>query len=115
MPDRHDDRPDLSSLCRGDRIHGVILISALYGALIRYAHNLLTAHQDNPFAIGGFVVFVTTFRPSTDELVLFQQQMALLLLIFLLALVFAIRRRPVRMQPALAPHQLSWSQQHPQR
>ena len=94
---------------------GVILISALYGALIRYAHNLLTAHQDNPFAIGGFVVFVTTFRPSTDELVLFQQQMALLLLIFLLALVFAIRRRPVRMQPALAPHQLSWSQQHPQR
>ena len=94
---------------------GVILISALYGALIRYAHNLFMAHQDNPFALGGFVVFVTSFRPSTDELVLFQQQMACLLLLFLLALVFAVQRRPIRMRPALAPHQLSWSQQHPQR
>lgn len=94
---------------------GVILISALYGALIRYAHNIFVAHQGNPFALGGFVVFVTTFRPSTDELVLFQQQMACLLLVFLLALIFAIRRRPVRMRTAPVPYQMSWSQQHPQR
>ena len=74
---------------------GVILISAMYGALIRYAHNLYVSRQDNPFIVTAFVLFVTTFRPSTDDLVLFQQQAVLLLLVYLLARMFAARtRRP---------------------
>ena len=70
---------------------GIILISALYGAIIRHAHNFYVAHPENPFVVSGFVLFVTTFHPSTDDLVLFEQQMALLLIVFLLALFFAIR------------------------
>ena len=73
---------------------GVILISALYGALIRYAHNFYVMRQDNPFVVGAFVLFVTTFHLSTDDLVLFQQQALMLLLVYLLALLFAARIRP---------------------
>jgi hypothetical protein len=85
-------------------ILGVILISALYGALIRHAHNLYIVRRDNPFAIGAFVLFVTTFRPSTDDLVLFQQQAFLLLVVFGLALVFAIRIRGAPGTPYLPPN-----------
>jgi hypothetical protein len=92
---------------------GVILISVLYGALIRHAHNFYVARPDNPFAVCGFVLFVTTFRPATDDLVLFQQQAFLLLFVFVLALVFAARTRPVHLglnpSPApLGPSQPRW-------
>ncbi|HEX6740186.1 MAG TPA: O-antigen polymerase [Sphingomicrobium sp.] len=73
---------------------GVILLSALYGALIRYAHNFYITRQDKPFVVSLFVLFVTTFHLSTDDLVLFQQQALLLLLAYLLALLFAVRIRP---------------------
>ena len=91
-------------------ILGVILISALYGALIRLAHNLYVLRQDNPFIVTAFVLFVTTFRPSTDDLVLFQQQAALLLLVYGLALIFAARTKRLAggpelpMQPAPMSH-----------
>lgn len=70
---------------------GVIILSALYGALIRVAHNFHIARQDNPFVVSAFVVFVTTFHIATDDLVLFQQQIVLLLVVYGLALVFATR------------------------
>lgn len=73
---------------------GVILISALYGALIRYAHNIYVMRQDNPFVVAAFVLFVTTFHLSTDDLVLFQQQALMLLIVFLLGLLVASRTRP---------------------
>jgi hypothetical protein len=67
----------------------------LYGALIRRAHNFYVERQDNPFVVSAFVLFVTTFHPSTDDLVSFQQQATLLLLMLALALLFATRlRRP---------------------
>ena len=44
-------------------ILGVILISLLYGALIRHAHNFYIGRQDNPFAIGAFVLFSTHVSP----------------------------------------------------
>ena len=88
---------------------GVILISALYGALIRYAHNFYIARQDSPFVVTLFVLFVTTFHLSTDDLVLFQQQASLLLLVYLVALLFAARTRPapVGLEPAPYPGRLS--------
>jgi len=76
-------------------ILGVILMSLLYGALIRYAHNFYIGRQDNPFAITAFVLFVTTFHLATDDLVLFQQDIFLLALVYLLALLFASKRRPL--------------------
>jgi hypothetical protein len=90
---------------------GVILISALYGALIRYAHNFYMARQDNPLVVTLFVLFVTTFHLSTDDLVLFQQQASLLLLVYLLALLFAVRTRtaPVGLESAPYPGRLSHS------
>ena len=76
-------------------IIGVILLSALYGALIRRAHNFYINRHDNPFVVCAFVLFVTTFHPSTDDLVLFQQQAGLLLIIIVLALLFATRERQI--------------------
>ena len=90
---------------------GVILFSALYGALIRKAHDYYRRHQDNPFVVALFVLFATTFHLSTDELVLFQQQAVLLLLVLGLALVVARSRarsaavglRPLGFAPGMAP------------
>lgn len=84
-------------------IIGVILISVLYGALIHHAHNFYIRRPDNPFVVGGFVLFVTTFHASTDDLVLFQQQMVLLLIVLGLASLFATRWR--RDPSDLAPYQ----------
>jgi hypothetical protein len=74
-------------------ILGVILFSALYGALIRYAHNFYIRRQDNPFVVTAFVLFVTTFQFSTDQLVLLQQQAALLILVAGLSVLFATKMR----------------------
>ena len=92
-------------------IIGVILISALYGALIRYAHGFYIRRQDNPFIVTAFVLFVTTFHPSTDDLVLFQQQAVLLLVVFVLGLLFATRNK--RVMADVASHPYSASLSHP--
>ena len=94
-------------------IIGVIVMSALYGALIRHASNFYIRRQDNPFVVTAFVLFITAFHFSTDDLVLFQQQMVLFVFILGLALVFARRVRPVLPEaqpvpvfaPALGPPQ----------
>lgn len=82
-------------------ILGVVLMSVVYGALIRYAHNIYLSRPANPFVICGFVLFVTTFHLSTDDLVLFQQDMLMLAAVFLLALPFAgrVRRSPSAADP----------------
>ena len=83
-------------------ILGVILMSLLFGALIRYAHNFYMARQENPFAITAFVLFVTTFHLATDDLVLFQQDMGLLVLVYFLGLLFASTRRRTAPRPVAA-------------
>ena len=83
---------------------GVILISALYGALIRYAHNFYVVRHDKPFVVAAFVIFVTTFRPSTDDLVLVQQQVALLIIVYILALLFAVKRQRAPSGAAVPSH-----------
>jgi hypothetical protein len=93
---------------------GVILMSALYGALIRYAHTAYMRRHDNPFVVAAFVVFVTAFRFSTDDLVAWQQQTIFLLFTLGLAVVFAHRRSCSRVNltasplpaPAANPHAL---------
>jgi hypothetical protein len=82
---------------------GVLLISAIYGALIRYAHHVYVRQEDNPFVTCAFVLVVTTFHPSTDDLVLFQQQIVLLFIFFLLAVPFASRVRPATDTVVMAP------------
>ena len=94
-------------------IIGVILLSVLYGALIRYAHNFYIRRQDNPFVVGAFVLFVTTFHPSTDDLVLFQQQAVLLLLLLGLALPFASRIQSVMPGSGSHPYRPPLSRPHP--
>ncbi|MEO7366148.1 MAG: O-antigen polymerase [Sphingomicrobium sp.] len=83
-------------------ILGVVLISVLYGALIRHAHNFYIRRPENPFSVAGFVLFVTTFHPSTDDLVLFQQQVMLLLLVWGLALLVASRTRTSGVNPSVS-------------
>ncbi|MBA3511182.1 O-antigen polymerase [Sphingomonas sp.] len=74
-------------------ILGVILISVLYGALIHHAHNFYIRSPDNPFVVTAFALFVSSFSPSTDQLVLFQQQVVMLLMVLGVASLFASRWR----------------------
>lgn len=86
---------------------GVILMSALYGALIRYAHTAYMRRHDNPFVVAAFVIFVCAFRFSTDDLVAWQQQTIFLIFTLGLAVVFANKKSdgplPLTSSPVPAP------------
>jgi hypothetical protein len=82
-------------------ILGVILLAMIYGLLIRKAHDVYMANQDSPFVLCFFVLFVTTFRLSTDDLVLVEQQLTLLAGVYLIARL-ALRRVDVAAEPAKA-------------
>jgi oligosaccharide repeat unit polymerase len=63
-------------------LFGVVILSMLYGKLIRVAYQLFARRYPNPFAIVFYVLFVTTFRFESTGLVAFQQQCLLLLLCY---------------------------------
>lgn len=62
---------------------GVILIFGIFGILIRAGHELYLAHQENAFSLALFVIFATTFKMGTDDLVAFQQQILMLLIVWI--------------------------------
>lgn len=71
---------------------GVVLLSILYGALLKAAYNFLWRKYPDPFAIVFVVIVVTDFEFSTKRLVDFQQ-MTFLLLICYLAMAFFFPKR----------------------
>ena len=75
---------------------GVIVIFGIFGMLIRAGHELYLTYQENAFVLALFVMFATTFRMGTDDLVAFQQQMLMLLIVWITARYFAGPKR----QPA---------------
>ena len=93
-------------------IIGVILFSLLYGVIIHRAHNFYLPRQDNPFVVSGFVLFVTTFHFSTDDLVSFQQQAILLFLTLGLALLFASKKRSTSQDPSTSSYPASANTPH---
>ena len=72
---------------------GVIVIFGTFGMLIRAGHELYLTYQENAFVLALFVMFATTFRMGTDDLVAFQQQMLMLLIVWITARYFAGPKR----------------------
>lgn len=79
---------------------GVILIFGIFGVLIRAAHELYLTHQENPFSLALFVIFVTTFKVGTDDLVAFQQQLLMLLFVWV-AIRYFVRPTQRSFQPSI--------------
>jgi hypothetical protein len=73
-------------------VPGVIVIFMLFGVIIRGAHEFYLTHQAEAFALAFFVVFATTFRMGTEDLVSFQQQMLMLAIVYLVSRMFASRK-----------------------
>lgn len=71
---------------------GVILLSILYGALLRGVYNFLWRRYPDPFAIVFVVIFATTFDIATKRLVDFQH-LTLLLFLCYLAVTFFLPRK----------------------
>lgn len=61
---------------------GVVLLSIVYGALVRIAYHYYWRRYPDPFAIVFYSIFLTMFQFSTRQLVFFEQQLALLLLCY---------------------------------
>ena len=60
-------------------IPGVVLLSTLYGMLLRWAYGFLWRRYPNPLAITFYAIFLTTFDISSKKLVDLQQLLGLLL------------------------------------
>lgn len=64
---------------------GVILLSMIYGALIKLAYNFMSRRYPNPFAIVFYIIFLTSFEIASRPLVGFQQRVGLLLVCYAIA------------------------------
>lgn len=58
---------------------GAFAFALLYGVLLRLAYHFYWRRYPSPVVVVFYALFITTFRFSTDFLVAFQQQLALLL------------------------------------
>jgi hypothetical protein len=76
---------------------GVVLLSMIFGALLKAAYNFMWRRYPDPFAIVFYVLVVTTFQFSTTQLVRSEQQLALLLICYLVAALLVPTRRRVGM------------------
>jgi len=69
-------------------IPGVVLLSMIYGLLLRWAYNFYWARYPDPFAITFYVLFVTRFDFATKRLIEFEQMVVLLFLVFVIVRMF---------------------------
>lgn len=70
------------------RLPGVIILSMLYGALIRQVYGVYWRRYPSPFIIVLYVLFITQFDFGTKRLIEFQQTMALLLVVLFAVAAF---------------------------
>ena len=95
---------------------GVILLSIIYGALIRGAYHFSWRRYPNPFAIVFLMIFLTNFSISTKGLIRFEQQTALLFICYVAVAFFVPRVRSVAVSfnpSAAAPPARALSLRHP--
>ena len=62
---------------------GVVLLSIIYGALLRVIYHFYWRRYPNPFVVILYVLFLTTFHFSTRQLVRLEQQLVLLLICYI--------------------------------
>lgn len=75
-------------------VPGVIVLFLIYGILLRKIFELLTANRRHGMIIAGFVLFVSQFGVSTDQLVASQQ--TFLVFVLLLAIIYVFYRDAFR-------------------
>ena len=80
-------------------ILGVLILSMIYGMLIRAVYLLYRRRFPDPFVICFYVLFVTSFQFSTDALVTLQQQLMLLGIAFVAVKLFVGSPRRVHLRP----------------
>jgi oligosaccharide repeat unit polymerase len=68
---------------------GLVLLSMIYGALLRRMYIYYWRRYSSPFATVLYVLFITSFQFSSDRLVNFEQQAFLLFLCYLVAALFS--------------------------
>jgi hypothetical protein len=82
---------------------GVVLLSMLYGMLLRWAYGVLWRGYPNPIVIVFYALFVTTFDISSKKLVDLQQFLGLLLISYFIIQTFVPRIRLNAAAPAKRP------------
>jgi oligosaccharide repeat unit polymerase len=81
-------------------IPGVILLSIVYGAMLRGAYNLYWRHYPSGFATILYVLFITKFQFSSDKLIILEQRIVLLTLCYTVLVMLVPKDRP-------------WASRHP--
>jgi len=72
---------------------GVILISIIYGVLIRGVHHFCWRRYPDPFAIVFLVIFLANFNMGTKGLIAFEQQTVLLFVCYVIISIFVPSRK----------------------
>jgi hypothetical protein len=80
---------------------GVVLISILYGMLLRKVYLFFWRRYPDPFSTVFYALFVTSFQFTTDSMVPFEQHAFLLIVCYFAASIFAART-PYRDDPMLS-------------
>lgn len=79
---------------------GVLLLSAIYGWLLKRVYYSFCWRYPNPIAIVFYALFVTTFHFSTEDIVSLEQKVALLMVCAASVSIFAPRPRERFTYPA---------------
>ena len=86
---------------------GVILLSIIYGAVLRAVYHVFWRRFPNPFAIVFYALILTRFHVATKGLVVLQQQLVLLLICYLAVTFFIPENRRVPRLAARGPFPLA--------
>lgn len=88
-------------------LSGVVVLSILYGALLRLAYNFFWRRYPDPFAVVFLVLVVKSFQISSRGLVDLQQQLLLLLVCYFAVSIWVPKGRytvaPLNMRSAVPP------------
>jgi hypothetical protein len=85
---------------------GVLLISIVYGILLRKLYVFFWRRYPDPFSTVFYALFITSFQFTTDSIVPFEQHTFLLILCYMATSIF-VRKYPYPASPVvgrLAPH-----------
>jgi hypothetical protein len=77
-------------------IPGVILLSILYGALLRPMYNLFWRYYPSAFVTVLYVLFITRFQFSSDRLVGLEQRIFLLIVCYMVIMIFVPKEEQFR-------------------
>ena len=84
-------------------IPGVVLLSILYGSVLRMMYNLFWRYYPSAFVTVLYVLFITRFQFSSDRLVVLEQRVFLLALCYIVIMTFVPKDEPLRNRGFVRP------------